>query len=118
VAEGFMSYLPLGVRGTFLGRVADLLAETGGCFVGDFRFAPRSARARVAITAFKLMNRAVTSGRGLREDFPSFETLATYLEASGFSRIEPVPVSEIVPARAHLHHPGVVLVAHVAPPDA
>src|SRR5690606_29189298 len=76
VAEGFLPYRPLDVRVAFLGRVAQILRETGGCFVGDFRCAPQSPRARVTIAAFRLMNRAITSGRGIREDFPSFDALA------------------------------------------
>jgi O-methyltransferase involved in polyketide biosynthesis len=116
IAEGFMGYLPLDERGRFLMRVADVLSWTGGCFVGDFRFAPQTTRGRLAITAFKLLNRAVTSGRGLRQDFPSFETIATYLEASGYARIEPVPVERVVPERASVAHPGVVIAAYVDPP--
>lgn len=113
VAEGFMSYLPLGVRGSFIGRVADALRPTGGAFVGDFRLAPQSVRARAVQLGFRLLNRAVTSGRGLREDFPSLAMLATYLEASGFDRIEPVAPRDVVGERGELPHPGLVLAAFV-----
>jgi O-methyltransferase involved in polyketide biosynthesis len=111
VAEGFMSYLPLAVREAFLARVGDVLAASGGWFVGDFRFAARAPRARAASAAFKLLNRAVTSGRGLREDYASFERVVSSLEAAGFSRIEPVPPERVVPERASLPHPGIVIAA-------
>lgn len=102
IAEGLLTYFPMPERLAVVRAVAEGLAGRGA-FLCDLRSREGGAAIAAAATVLRAGIRAVTRGRGAREDFASVDAIRAFFHEAGLSA-EPVARS-LVPELATVPSP-------------
>lgn len=95
VAEGLLGYFPRDERVKVLRAARAAFGEGRGTFVCDLRAAEGGQAIRVAATLLKLGIKAVTGGRGAREDFRDDDDVRAFFAEGGFPDAAPIDLRDV-----------------------